>query len=280
MAVKIKDELVELIVNRIKIDKELLTEIEKSKLIQEKSEELLKDSRVRKAERLRSTHIFLHIIGIIASLIFFACFILGYLKVFDSASQPDAGIAFIALCATFIVGFQIFQAIEVNRRVAECEAMTLTLKETAEHFKHELTRLKNEVETTEVEGKYFNAYTISLTRAMQKSDFDVAEDIYYGWNALRAFNNALRYAALGGHSFAHSYNSFGRTIIPHCIKSIKNGYSTDNNWQQIADDFENHFNEIISLKLSNRKDEIARSKYVSMIESELIPFIKQKHLES
>lgn len=133
---------------------------------------------------------------------------------FDASDENVANFytAFIALCTTFVVGFQIYNSLDLNKKIDKLDADKKSLEE-------ELKKLKKVTK----ESEYFNAYTIGTIRyrdsRLRTRSFRGNKK--YCWNALRAYFNALRLAAEGGHDFYDTLNAlYGK--IETCIEELKN----------------------------------------------------------
>lgn len=119
--------------------------------------------------------------------------------------------AFIALCTTFVVGFQIYNAIDFNKRINRITEEREVLEKRIE-----------ELNKATITSSYFNAYTVGTIRyneaQLNAKDSDITKR--YCWNAIRAYFNALRYAAQGGHDFNDAMQSFGVKKIGKCISEL------------------------------------------------------------
>lgn len=110
--------------------------------------------------------------------------------------------SFIAICTTFVVGFQIWNYIYSSKKIEELDSAKETLVK-------EMDKLKE----ANLESRYYNAYTIGRMRyQIARGEVRCEDDEKYYWNALRALANALRYAAQGGHDFDDTYTSLAGNI--------------------------------------------------------------------
>lgn len=130
--------------------------------------------------------------------------------------------AFIALCTTFVVGFQIYNSIDLNKRINRVEDERMVLEKRIEELKK-----------TTLKSNYFNAYTIGTIRynETQLNKKDEKTQKRYCWNAIRTYFNALKYAARGGHDFGDAMLSFGYKI-ENCISEL-NSIHEENNKEHI-----------------------------------------------
>lgn len=119
--------------------------------------------------------------------------------------------AFIALCTTFVVGFQIYNSIEMNKKFDEIDAEKRSMQEQIKDLK----KLNQEC-------RYFNAYSIGTIRYNEASmnDKPLEDRKRYCWNALRAYFNALSIAAEDGVKFNEAMVSFGKTKMARCIEEL------------------------------------------------------------
>ena len=115
--------------------------------------------------------------------------------------------AFIALCTTFVVGFQIYSSIDLNKKIEKLDKEKNLLEEQLKG----LNKISKECE-------YFNAYTIGLVYYRQVKA-DIKANSRYNWNALRAYSNALRLAAEGGHDFNETFDAVSEKI-QDCMNEI------------------------------------------------------------
>lgn len=122
--------------------------------------------------------------------------------------------AFIGVCTTFVVGFQIWNHIYFTNKLDRLDVE-----------KQEMSKKIDELDKARIECKYYNAYTIGRMRYQMAEGYEKKEDDQkYYWNALRALTNALWYAAEGGHDFDDTYNSLHGKIesaIHYIIKDKK-----------------------------------------------------------
>lgn len=116
---------------------------------------------------------------------------------------------FIAICTTFVVGFQIFNYIYYANKMDALDKEMDALNKEKENL-----RLKiKDLEFISVKSMYFNAYTIGRSRFQMAEGYHYKiDDKKYYWNALRGLSNALKYAANGGHDFNETYQSISQKI--------------------------------------------------------------------
>lgn len=141
--------------------------------------------------------------------------------------------AFIALCTTFVVGFQIYNSIDLNKKMdkldvakRDAEKQLENLKTKLEELDSEKNALQNQIEKMVQLNKkceYFNAYSIGTIRyneaEMNEKD-DPEATKRYCWNAIRAYFNALKLAASGGQNYEEAWNSFGKNKIVKCLDKL------------------------------------------------------------
>lgn len=141
--------------------------------------------------------------------------------------------AFIALCTTFVVGFQIYNSIDLNKKVEildsekrDLERHLQSVREKLEELDEEKQQLKEQTaELVKINKRceYFNAYSIGTIRyneaEMNEKD-DPQTNKRYCWNAMRAYFNALKLASEGGQDFEEAWKSFGRTKIVKCLDKL------------------------------------------------------------
>lgn len=154
----------------------------------------------------------------VASLAVVIIFILSYIVVsllkceeIEPEEVTNFYTAFIALCTTFVVGFQIYNSIEMNKKFDEINAEKRSMEEQIKDLK----KLNQEC-------RYFNAYSIGTIRYNEASmnDKPVEDRKRYCWNALRAYFNALSIAAEDGVKFNEAMVSFGKTKMARCIEEL------------------------------------------------------------
>lgn len=157
---------------------------------------------------------FIIVISVSLVVIYILSHIVATIVDFDASDEDVANFytAFIALCTTFVVGFQIYNSLDLNKKIDKLDADKKSLEE-------ELKKLKKVTK----ESEYFNAYTIGTIRyrdsRLRSRSFRGNKK--YCWNALRAYFNALRLAAEGGHDFYDTLNAlYGK--IETCIEELKN----------------------------------------------------------
>ncbi len=129
--------------------------------------------------------------------------------------------SFIALCTTFIVGFQIYSTMELNKRIRDLDEKDKELEQKTEDIDEYHKKL--------LECKYYNAYTIGLSHFNNAK----SEPKYY-WNSLRAYCNALLYATEGGHDIEEAIDALCHKM-QECLSAIKD-YHKD--WKNITDENE------------------------------------------
>ena len=133
--------------------------------------------------------------------------------------------AFIALCTTFVVGFQIYNSIDLHKKMEKLDAAKLEMEKQLADLRSKLMELDSDKEEFEKEinatqainkkCEYFNAYSIGTIRyneaEMNKKE-DPKANKRYCWNATRAYFNALRFASEGGQDYREAWESFGNKI--------------------------------------------------------------------
>ncbi len=172
--------------------------------------------------------------------------------------------SFIGICATFIVGFQIYNRIEISEKLKELEIKLSELNSEKERLHNVLRDIEYNREKMVNESMYYSAYNIGQQRYMQTERTKAGQPILYAWNALRAFNNALKYAYLGGHSFSESYIAI-KPKINECIKSIKSNKSTHADKYKVIIDINDAFYKIKEKELENKEDERNRLEYIDFM---------------
>ncbi len=125
----------------------------------------------------------------------------------DRGDLSDFYSSFIALCTTFIVGFQIYSTMELNKRIKELDDKNQILEQKT----RDIDAMSNNL----LECKYYNAYTIGLTHF-----YNAETKPKYYWNSLRAFCNALKYASNGGHNIEESVDALSKKM-QICLDKIK-----------------------------------------------------------
>lgn len=157
---------------------------------------------------------FIIVISVSLVVIYILSHVVATLVDFDTSDDDVANFytAFIALCTTFVVGFQIYNSLDLNKKLDKLDADKRSLEE-------ELKKLSKVTKQSE----YYNAYTIGTIRyrdsRLRSRSFRGNKK--YCWNALRAYFNALRLAAEGGHDFYDTLNAL-KGKIETCIKELKN----------------------------------------------------------
>ena len=132
---------------------------------------------------------------------------------FGEVNATDFYTAFIALCTTFVVGFQIYNSIDLNKKIDKLDADKKELEE----------QLKNLNKITK-RCEYFNAYTVGAIRYNDSGAKDPKAEgnpKKYCWNAMKAYFNALRLAAEGGQDFRRALEALDGKIR-NCIEVLKN----------------------------------------------------------
>ena len=138
--------------------------------------------------------------------------------------------AFIALCTTFVVGFQIYNSIDLNKKMEKLDAAKQEAEKQLDYLNAKLLELDSDKKdladqikrTSDINKKceYFNAYSIGTIRyneaEMNKKDVPEANKRYC-WNAIRAYFNALKFASEGGQNYKEAWESFGKNKIRKCI---------------------------------------------------------------
>lgn len=136
--------------------------------------------------------------------------------------------AFIALCTTFVVGFQIYNSIDLNKKIEELNSKNSELEkkwserqqileEESKARRNELIEEINNAKKTITRNNYFNAYIMASNRFTLAFSNRYLEDKRLCWNSLRSYFLALKYAAEGGHDFMDALSA----IIPKIKKCIK-----------------------------------------------------------
>lgn len=140
--------------------------------------------------------------------------------------------AFIALCTTFVVGFQIYNSIELNKKIEDLNARNSELEKKwleRQHALEEESRTQREefleeIKTTKrliSKSNYYNAYNLATVRYTLAFADKYMGDKRLCWNSLRSYFYALRYAAEGGHDFEESLETIGNKI-KKCISALSN----------------------------------------------------------
>lgn len=137
----------------------------------------------------------------------------------DNVDVTDFYSSFIALCTTFIVGFQIYSSMELNNKIKELDEKNTALELKAK----QLEEMSENLDKKALQNKYFNAYTIGLTHFNSAS----SKPKYY-WNSMRAYCNALRYATEGGHPIQEAFDALCKKMIC-CLDNIKKNHENINN---------------------------------------------------
>jgi hypothetical protein len=133
----------------------------------------------------------------------------------DSGDLTGFYSSFIALCTTFIVGFQIYSTMELNERIRDLDNKNQILEKK--------TRDVDVMSNNLLECKYYNAYTIGLTHF-----YNADTKPKYYWNSLRAFCNALKYASKGGHNIEESIDALSKKM-QICLDKIKEAHKNIDN---------------------------------------------------
>lgn len=130
---------------------------------------------------------------------------------FGEVNATDFYTAFIALCTTFVVGFQIYNSIDLNKKIDKLDADKKELEE----------QLKNINKITK-RCEYFNAYTVGAIRYNESGAKVLSAEgdpKKYCWNAMKAYFNALRLAAEGGQNFHRALKALDGKIR-NCINML------------------------------------------------------------
>lgn len=138
---------------------------------------------------------------------------------FGKVDATDFYTAFIALCTTFVVGFQIYSSIDINKKIDKLD-----------EGKRQIEKQIEELNDLNKRCEYFNAYSIGTIRYNEASMKTVEEAEYskrYCWNAFRAYCNALRLAAEGGQNFQEAWDSFGATKMIMCLDELTKIHETN-----------------------------------------------------
>lgn len=137
-----------------------------------------------------------------------------------NVDATDFYTAFIALCTTFVVGFQIYSSIDLNKKIEK-------LDKEKKRINNQIKELKELNKTCE----YFNAYSIGTIR-YNEAEMNVKDNPEaskrYCWNAFRAYANALKLAAEGGHDFHEAWDSFGKTKMYACLAELNRIHQCNN----------------------------------------------------
>lgn len=148
----------------------------------------------------------------------------------DSETITNFYTAFIALCTTFVVGFQIYNSLELNKKMEKLDVAKQETEKQLADLKKKLIELDadkldlekqvNDAKAINKRCEYFNAYTIGTIRyneaEMNKKPNPEASKRYC-WNAIRAYFNALKFASEGGQDYKEAWESFGQNKISNCI---------------------------------------------------------------
>lgn len=137
---------------------------------------------------------------------------------FGEVNATDFYTAFIALCTTFVVGFQIYNSIDLNKKIDKLDADKKELEE----------QLKNINKITK-RCEYFNAYTVGAIRYNDSGAKDPKTEgnpKKYCWNAMKAYFNALRLAAEGGQDFRRAFEALNGKI-QRCIKVLNDNANAE-----------------------------------------------------
>lgn len=157
--------------------------------------------------------------------------LLGCTEGIDGGDITNFYTAFIALCTTFVVGFQIYNSIELNKRIEDMNSRQKQLeqiwfdryKQLEEEENKRRENLMRELElfkATALENNYYNAYNSGTTRYTFAFSDKYINDKRLCWNAIRSYFMALKYAAKGGHNFRETMDAVGPKIIK-CIDKLK-----------------------------------------------------------
>lgn len=209
--------------------------------------------------------IFFIVVSVSLVVIYILSHVVATLVDFDASDEDVANFytAFIALCTTFVVGFQIYNSLDLNKKIDKLDADKKSLEE-------ELKKLK---EVTK-ESEYFNAYSIGTIRYNEagmniKPSAEVG--LRYCWNAFRAYANALKLAAEGGHEFCEAWDSFGATKMFACLAALeviheKRKYGKDDGGKDEImpsyDDRKRYVKEI-SMHMDSADISVKNSKYIA-----------------
>lgn len=173
------------------------------------------DSIIERTYRLR---IFLNVASLAVVIIFVLSYLVSMLMQCKNSANPENPeqvenfyTAFIALCTTFVVGFQIYNSIEMNKKFDEIDAEKRSMEEQIKDLK----KLNQEC-------RYYNAYSIGTIRYNEAgmNEKPLEDRKRYCWNALRAYFNALCVTAEGGVKFNEAMESFGETKMVRCIEEL------------------------------------------------------------
>ena len=142
-------------------------------------------------------------------------------------NTTDFYTAFIALCTTFVVGFQIYNSIDLNRRIEKLDAKKNELEEQIKKFDKLYKR-----------SYYFNAYNVGAIYFNQTGINQLTGEARkrYCWNSLRAYFNALCSAAEGGQDFDKAIKAFGDSRMMSCIQTLNEIHNDNSCGEQDGDD--------------------------------------------
>lgn len=174
----------------------------------------------------------------------------------------DTFIAFFAICSTFMVGFQIYQSIDYSTRLNKIEKLLKKIENEKELMSRDINK-----------SMYYNSYTIGQIRYYNNNDVNIHE-IKNAWSAFRAYNNALKYAALGGHDFKEAYDAFGKNKIKNCIQYIRENKPIREDVNIIVSQLEDSYNIIKSQRLKVDSEEASRKLYLQLMEKEWFPYVE------
>lgn len=191
-----------------------------------------------KVDKTYQVPVFLIIASVAIAVIFMISGIIapvmrGDASMVDSETITNFYTAFIALCTTFVVGFQIYNSLELNKKMEKLDVAKQETEKQLADLKKKLIELdadKQDLEKQVSDAKainkrceYFNAYTIGIIRyneaEMNKKPNPEASKRYC-WNAIRAYFNALKFASEGGQDYTEAWNSFGCNKIRKCIEVL------------------------------------------------------------
>lgn len=196
------------------------------------------------------------------------------IREFDSVDITNFYTAFIALCTTFVVGFQIYNSIELNKRIEDLNGKQKQLEEKwlkfnqleeeEKHRREELMQELNSFRVTALENAYNNAYNNATTRYILAFSDKYMNDIRLCWNAIRSYFMALKYAAQGRPDFCKTIDVVGPKIIK-CINELKKCKSMDYEQKRriyaYGADYIDVINEVI-FETKVKLEEIGKSKTV------------------
>lgn len=173
----------------------------------------LQDSNTKFKDSVHKINIFVNLASLAVPIIFILSSIISILLKGAITYASDFYTAFIALCTTFVVGFQIYNSIDLNKRIEKLNS-----------DKSQLDEQIKKLDKLNKRSSYFNAYNVGAIYFNQSGINQLPEDARkrYCWNALRAYFNALCIAATGGQDFNKAVKALGTSKMIRCIKELDN----------------------------------------------------------